>query len=73
MTYDFANQLRTLAALQDYYAEHGYSPTFNELADIRGISEKTTRRHIRQLVLDGHVRMGTPRAWRQIRLVGRAA
>lgn len=69
--WDFTTQLETLATLQVYIRAHGYSPTLDELAGLRGVSVPTIQRHIRQLQERGYIQR-LYRKHRNIRL-GRVA
>lgn len=69
----FSSQLQTLECLRLFYRLRGYSPTYRELADLRGLSDKAVHRHIRQLAARGYVRKTKAGAWRQIQLVDKEA
>lgn len=69
----FSSQMQTLEALRIFYRLRGYSPTYRELGDLRGLSAKAVHRHIRQLAARGYVRKVRPGSWRQIQLVDRDA
>lgn len=67
--YDFSSQLETLQALRLFIRLRGYAPTYMELANLRGLSDKAVHKHIRQLAAQGYVRKGQARTWRNIKLV----
>lgn len=49
---------RILSAIEAYIDEHGYSPTKDEIAEVAGIPNSTTRRHIQALLADGRLTEG---------------
>lgn len=65
---DFSSQLETLRVFRRYVERNGYSPTYHELSLQRGMSLMAVRRHVRDLVGRGHLRFGTYRTWRNIKL-----
>lgn len=64
----FKSQMETLLVLRLFHREHGYSPTYQELADLRGMSQHAVHTHVNQLIGRGYIKQGTPGAWRQIYL-----
>ena len=56
----------TYAELAHWIARHGYSPSYRELANLRGASKTTIARHLRILCEQGRVtRNGNgQRTWR---------
>lgn len=40
-------------AVLDYWDEHGYGPTYPELAEATGLNEHTVKRHVAALLEDG--------------------
>ena len=73
MSVYFSSQLKTLECLRLFFRLRGYSPTYQELGDLRGLSAKAVHRHIRQLAARGYVKKVRAGAWRQIQLVDREA
>jgi len=67
-TSHFKSQMETLTVLRQFHRDHGYSPTYLELAKLRGMSQRGVHRHISQLIRRGYIKQGTPGAWRQIYL-----
>lgn len=55
-----------LDAVKDYVWEHGYSPSLQELAAATGVSERTVRRHVTDLVEKGQLERHGPRTIRPV-------
>ena len=62
-------QRRTLAAIRDYIAQHGFSPTLKELSEILGLALTPVNDSVRQLVRKGYVtrKPNTPRSLAVVR------
>ena len=55
-------QLEILTCIRDYRRNRGYSPTMQELADVRGVSKVTVFEHVEALVAKGLLRRAPHKA-----------
>lgn len=53
-----------------YFQKHGYSPSYQEMADKLNLHIQTVRNHIRDLIEDGMLETNHPGTPRAIRIVG---
>ena len=63
-------QARVLAFIRKFIAEHGYSPSGNEIAAAIGINQSSVVRNIRGLAQRGYLIKGP--GWRNVELVENA-
>lgn len=68
MKHDYSTNYETLRLIRWFIGKRGYSPTYQEIAELRGMSEAAIRKHVRYLVGCGHLHRPHPRVWRSIRL-----
>lgn len=56
---------QTMNAIRAYWQHYGYSPTYQELADLLGVKRTAAHNRVRNLRADGSVII-LDRAWRNI-------
>ncbi len=69
MKHDYSTNYETLKLIRWFVSKRGYSPTYQEIAELRGMSEAAIRKHVRYLVGSGYLHKPHPRTWRSIRLL----
>ena len=63
-------QADTLRLIRRYIGKHGFSPTFQNIADRFRVTKVTVHEHVHALAALGAITI-TPRRWRSIRLCGK--
>lgn len=58
-------QVQILEAISRFWGEHGYPPSFQDLADDVGVGKQTIHHHLHEMVKQGLIRM-TPGVSRSI-------